>query len=43
MRIAQQQGALPVLERVCAMYADLEGKGMGSFGTQALIRYYRSK
>ena len=44
MKIAQQQeGTLPVLERVCAMYADLEEKGMGDLGTQALIRYYRSK
>ncbi|HIX90653.1 MAG TPA: NAD(P)-dependent oxidoreductase [Candidatus Agathobaculum pullicola] len=43
MKIAQGQGfgALPVLERVCAMYGDLEAEGMGDLGTQALIRYYR--
>ena len=43
MKIAQSQGgpALPVLERVCAMYGDLEAEGMGDLGTQALIRHYR--
>ena len=43
MKIAQGQGfgSLPVLERVCTMYGDLEAEGMGDLGTQALIRYYR--
>lgn len=43
MKIAQSQGGpvLPVLERVCAMYGDLEAEGMGDLGTQALIRHYR--
>ncbi len=43
MKIAQSQEgtALPILERVCAMCSDLEAKGMGELGTQALIRYYR--
>ena len=44
MKIAlAQPGALPVLERVCAMYGDLEAEGMGDLGTQALIRYYRGE
>ena len=45
MKIAQSQDGptLPVLERVCAMYGDLEAEGMGDLGTQALIRYYRSE
>lgn len=44
MKIAQAQcGALPVLERVCAMYGDLEAEGMGDLGTQALIRHYRGE
>lgn len=45
MKIAQSQddAALPVLERVCAMCSDLETKGMGDLGTQALIRYYREE
>lgn len=43
MKIAQGQGfgSLPVLERVCTMYGDLEAEGLGDLGTQALIRYYR--
>lgn len=43
MKIAQGQGfgSLPVLERVCTMYGDLETEGLGDLGTQALIRYYR--
>ena len=44
MKIAlAQPGTLPVLERVCAMYGDLEAEGMGDLGTQALIRYYRGE
>ncbi|MGI6180518.1 MAG: NAD(P)-dependent oxidoreductase [Agathobaculum sp.] len=45
MKIAQAQNdkALPVLERVCAMYGDLEAEGMGDLGTQALIRHYREE
>ena len=44
MKIAlAQPGALPVLERVCSMYGDLEAEGMGDLGTQALIRYYRGE
>ena len=45
MKLAQAQGgaALPVLERVCAMYGDLEAEGMGDLGTQALIRHYRGR
>ena len=44
MMIAQAQcGALPVLERVCARYGDLEAEGMGDLGTQALIRHYRGE
>lgn len=45
MKIAQSQDGptLPVLERVCAMYGDLEAEGMGDLGTQALIRYYRGE
>ncbi|WP_281693354.1 NAD(P)-dependent oxidoreductase [Agathobaculum desmolans] len=43
MKIAQAQSdkALPILERVCAMYGDLEAEGMGDLGTQALICHYR--
>ena len=44
MKIAQsQEGSLPILEKVCAMYGDLEAEGMGDLGTQALIRHYRGK
>lgn len=45
MKIAQSQdgAALPILERVCTMCSDLEAKGMGDLGTQALIRYYREE
>ena len=44
MKIAQsQEGSLPILEKVCAMYGDLEAEGMGDLGTQALIRHYRVK
>ena len=44
MKIAlAQPGTLPVLERVYAMYGDLEAEGMGDLGTQALIRYYRGE
>lgn len=33
--------SLPVLEEVLSMCKDLEEKGMGDLGTQALIRHYR--
>lgn len=41
--IARHQGApnLPVLERVFELYQQLEAKGMGDLGTQAIIHYYR--
>lgn len=31
---------LPILEKVCAMYKELEEKGYGDLGTQALYKYY---
>ena len=48
MRIAGEEAqdaglSLAMLDRVLAMYRELDAQGLGDFGTQALIRYYDQK
>lgn len=45
MQIAQEEAeekhlVLPILQKVCAMYQELEREGKGNNGTQGLIEYY---
>ena len=46
MKIADEEAlskglSLTVLEDVCAKFKELESKGMGDLGTQAIIEYYK--
>ena len=45
MKIAEEEAeerelVLPILQKVCEMYQELERQGKGGNGTQGLIEYY---